>query len=338
MITVISLNFQRSDLAIRSSFQFNHEELNYIYADLKNKDGLRGVVILTTCNRTEVYMHHDSRISACDMLKQLQAFKHTNIPLARFDITCKPHQAVEYMIEVANGLNSMVLGDKQILSQLKTAFRLSQQHGFVSGEIERIFQAMFRSHKRISNQTTFHKGSRSVSHLAINIIIKKYSNRDMPVLVIGAGEIATDLLKYLSAAKFTNVVLVNRTYNKAAILARQYNYAAVEFSNDAEFINRFQVIISCAAAHQILTIPAQVTDQLFIDLTTHHSFIQPAGFDRNSLVTLDYFNNLKGLPDKNQLQDMDRVKSIIREEAHIFFSWIKKRSEFNHQRAITKAA
>jgi glutamyl-tRNA reductase len=338
MITVISLNFLRSDLVIRSSFQFSPQELNDVYADLKSKSGLQGIVILTTCNRTEVYMHHDSRVSACDMLNYLQTFKGTSIPLTRFDITNTLQQAVTHIIEVANGLNSMVLGDKQIISQLKAAFQISQQHGFISGEIERIFQAMFRSHKRISNETTFHQGSRSVSQLAINAITKRHKDKHLPILVIGAGEIAADLLKYLSSAKFTNIVLVNRTYEKAAILARQYNYTVAEFSNNAEFISRFSVVISCAAANHILAVPTQVNNPLFIDLTTYHSFILPDGFDGNYLVTLDHFNNLKGLPDKNQLQDMDKVRSIIQAEADIFFSWINKRAEFNHQHTITKAA
>jgi glutamyl-tRNA reductase len=340
MISVISLNFKRTDLAIRSFFQFTKEELCEVYQELKGVDGLMGVAILSTCNRTEVYLHHNGLCTTGDVLRYLQAYKRTDIPLNLFDIIYQTEEAVQYMAEVGNGLHSMVCGDKQIKGQMKDACIISQQNNAMSGVLERVFQATFRSHKRIINETAYHSGSKSISYLAVDAIKKQFQHNDIPILVIGAGEIAADLLKYLFSQKFTTVTIVNRTRSKADLLAKKYDYAVEEYSVLPQILDRFQVVVSCAAADQILNPAAlsEVSDTLFIDLTTFKSIMLPDNNHLNQLITLDSFTGLRTLANSNQLAAIKTVKDIISEETDIFLNWKKGRDRINQPDQIIIAA
>ncbi|MEB0261968.1 MULTISPECIES: hypothetical protein [unclassified Mucilaginibacter] len=328
MISVISLNFLRTDLSVRSYFQFTEDELNHIYKVLKADEHLNGLLILDTCNRTEIYIDHDSSFDITALLYDLQELKETHILPEQFIIIRNTEQAVKYMAEVANGLHSMVIGDKQILNQFKKAFRISQQNHFISGNIERIFQAIFRSHKRIANETGYHKGSRSVSHLAVTEVKQRFRDKSTHVLVIGAGEIAADLLKYLAAQSYTNVTVVNRTAIKAMLITKVYKYAVADYNLNSEFLNEFQVIISCAAAENVLSpkILRGVHEKLLIDLTTFRS-IQDYPGNSNRLVTLDDFANLRETASNEQLTAIETINQIITEELKTFFAWMTRRAE-----------
>jgi glutamyl-tRNA reductase len=340
MISVISLNFRRTDLAIRSFFQFTKEELTGVYQGLKGRDGLFGLVILSTCNRTEVYLHHDGSFTTGDLLKYLQTYKGTNIPSTQFDTIHKTEDAVQYIVEVGNGLHSMVCGDKQIMGQMKEAYIISQQNNCMSGVLERISQAIFRSHKRIINETAYHSGSKSICYLAVDVIKKQFQDNDVHILVIGAGEIATDLLKYFSSLKFTNVVIANRTRSKAEILAKKHHCTVAEYSFLPQILAQFQVVVSCAAADQILnpSMLSGTSNKLLIDLTTFRSIMLPEDNNLNQLITLDNFTRVKNLTNKDQLEAIDMVKYIINEETNVFLNWKKSRDQMNQQNQIIKAA
>ncbi|MHB8209464.1 glutamyl-tRNA reductase [Mucilaginibacter sp.] len=340
MISVISLNFKRTDLGIRSFFQFTKEELSEVYQELKGSDGLLGMVILSTCNRTEVYLHHNGLYTTGDAINYLQTYKGTNIPLTQFDTIDETDDAVHYIVEVGNGLHSMVCGDKQIMGQLKEAYVISQQNSAMSGVLERVSQAIFRSHKRIINETAYHSGSKSISYLAVDVIKKQFQDNNIGILVIGAGEIATDLLKYFSSLKFTNVAIANRTQWKAETLAKKYNYNVADYSLLSQNLAQYQVVVSCAAADQILN-PAMLTEisnKLFIDLTTFRSIMLPDDNNLNQLITLDNFTRLKNMANMDQHAAVDTVKQIINEETNVFINWKKSRDHMNQTNQTIKAA
>ncbi|MDB5024203.1 MAG: glutamyl-tRNA reductase [Mucilaginibacter sp.] len=336
MISVISLNFKRTDLAVRSFFQFTNQELSDVYQGLKGRDGLLGVVILSTCNRTEVHLHYNGLYTAGDVLKYLQTYKGTNIPLTQFDIIPNTEDAVQYIVEVGNGLHSMVCGDKQIMRQMKDAYIISQQNNCMSGVLERVSQAIFRSHKRIINETAYHSGSKSISYLAVDVIKKQLQDNNVAILVIGAGEITADLLKYFSSLKFTNVAIANRTPWKAEILAKKYNYTVAEYDFLPQILAQFRVVISCAAADQIIN-PAMlsgISNRLFIDLTTFRSITLADDNNLNRLITLDNFTRLKNLTNNDQLAAIDMVKHIISEETNVFLNWKKNRDHMNQRNQL----
>jgi glutamyl-tRNA reductase len=202
--------------------------------------------------------------------------------------------------------------------------------------LERVFQAIFRSHKRIINETAYHSGSKSISYLAVDVIKKQFQDNNVLILVIGAGEIAADLLKYFDSLKFRNIVVINRTHWKAELLAKTYHYTVADYSSLVQILAQFQVVISCAAADQILS-PAMlsnISNKLFIDLTTFRSIVLPDNKNLNQLITLDSFTRLKNLTNKDQLAAIDTVNHIISEETNVFLNWKKRWYRMNQPNQI----
>ncbi|WP_029279138.1 hypothetical protein [Pedobacter borealis] len=337
-ISVASLNFKKAALSVRSCFQFTKDELGEVYKHLKYKNGLAGLVIFSTCNRTEIYLNHNSLLTIYDVLEYLQDYKQVNLPLNHFEFIEDNRAAVAYMMEVANGLHSMAFGDKQVFGQIKEAFMVSQRHHTITGLMERIFQAIFRSHKRITKETAYHQGSQSISYLAVNAIRKKYRGSNIPVLIIGAGEIAADLIKYFSSMSFTNVTVINRTSSKAVSLAERYQYQFADYCLSPGFLTRFSVIISCAASKDILDAGklAELQQIVFIDLTTFRSIIPPKS--KANMLTLDHLNLLKENTSDEQLKATEQVRGIIAEEAITFFDWMATRLKLTYQKQAAKAA
>lgn len=336
MISTISLNFHRADLSVRSVLQYSREELTETYQSLTGRAGLHGILIISTCNRTEFYVDHESWFEIRALMSHLLDRKQTRVPIRMFDIKEETGQAIRYIVEVANGLHSMVTGDKQILGQFKDAFRLSQSNRMISGRLERIFQLAMRTHKRISNETGYHQGSTSMSHLAIKEIRQRTANDHIPVLVIGAGQIAADLMKYLAGRAYTNVTVMNRTTEKAKALASQYGFNSHEYNVDPSFLERFEVIISCAASAGIIPFHTQasIRNKLLIDLTSSQSIPKTAGTS-NQLVTLDDLGLRKDADGHRRLIEIAKARSVLSHEHAAFLDWLQETEKRKQKNLMT---
>lgn len=337
MISTISLNFHRVDLSVRSVLQYSQDELTAIYRGLKGRPGLNGLLILNTCNRTEVYIDHETWFDIRVLLCYLQQAKDARIPFSQFDLIEDTPSAIQYIVEVGNGLHSMVTGDKQILSQLKDAFRLSQAEQMISGMLERIFQLLIRSHKRIANETGYHSGSSSISHLAIREMKQRSANKDSPVLVIGAGQIAADMVKYLSANNYSDVTVMNRTAERSQVLATQYSFKYQPYGLNPLVFDRYDVIISCAGVADLLSREMQkaMSGKLLIDLTIDQSISKvPDG--SNVLVTLDELGMKRNEDMGLRAIEIEQARSIISQEHAGFMEWMRQR-EIRHRKNLMMA-
>ncbi|RQO74481.1 hypothetical protein DBR43_03560 [Pedobacter sp. KBW06] len=324
-ISIATLNYKKVQVSVRSGFQFDKKEIIEIYGRLRHKIGLNCLVILSTCNRTEIYLDHTNALSVYEVLDDIQKYKNTNLQKDQFTFIEDNYNAVRYMMEVANGLQSMAYGDKQVYSQIKEAFLISQKCQVMTGTMERIFQAISRTHKRVVNETTYHQGSQSISHLAVSAVKKKFKLRNIPVLVIGAGEIATDLLKYLFSMNFSNVTVINRTSHKAVSLALKYNFQFADYVLNSDFLMQFSVIISCAGSRNLINIRdhSLFNQTFFIDLTTNQSI--SALDEGTEMITLDHLNLLRESNSSVQCEAIGQVSSIIIQESSTFFQWARER-------------
>jgi glutamyl-tRNA reductase len=324
MINVASLSFKKANLSIRSCFQFTTDELKNIYADAVSLPGINGLVILSTCNRTELYVDTDNAVALEPLLSSLQDIKSVYIPQDHFDIIEDTSKAVEHIIEVANGLQSMAMGDKQIFAQCKEAFRFAQSQHVLTGKLERVFQSVSRAHKRINNETSYQQGSTSVSHLAVNAIRRKYAaDKELSIAVMGAGEIAYDLVKYLASQKYSDVTIINRTLEKAVMLAEKHNYSALSWDQLPTIVEQSTIVISCVTLAGAIYLDeiSQVDEKYFIDLTTYESIVVPERAGRENVITLDTFARMAAKAQHHQHTSLGHVQIIIRDEIFIFTTW-----------------
>jgi glutamyl-tRNA reductase len=324
MINVASLSFKKANLSVRSCFQFTTDELKNVYSEAVTLSGINGLVILSTCNRTELYVDADNPTALQLLLSSLQDTKAIYIPHDHFEIIEDTSKAIEHIIEVASGLQSMAMGDKQIFSQCKEAFRFAQSQHVITGKLERVFQSVSRAHKRINNETSYQQGSTSVSHLAVNSISRKFAaDKGLSIAVIGAGEIAYDLVKYLATQKYTDVTIINRTLKKAVTLADKYDYKTLSWDQLPDAVAHSTIVISCVSKAGIIKLDAihQFHEKYLIDLTTYESIIVPDDYNRENVITLDTFSQMVSTTQEHQHASMNHVQTIIGDEVIIYTTW-----------------
>lgn len=326
-ITVLSLSYKHAVLDVRAAFQFTDAERKQWYAELHTIPGLKGGILLSTCNRTEFYLETTAEFSPEEFIHTMQLRKGTAIPYPLFEVITE--DSARYSMEVANGLHSMVMGDKQIIAQIKTAYRESMDAGKITTLLERLFQSVFRSYKRIHNETTLHTGSKSISFIALKKIRKVIQRpaENVSILLIGAGEIAADFMKY-AAAKGYPVTITNRTPERAQALAARFNRTTVSFDSFKYSLSEFDVVVSCASMKSIITKTDLQYEQtpVLIDLTTYKSIDlqQPDGY---TFFSLDDLGKERDLHDTLQAQAIAPARQIIEEEKRIFEQWLSSRNK-----------
>lgn len=326
-ITVLSLSYKHAVLDVRAAFQFNDEERKQWYTDLHTIPGLKGGVVLSTCNRTEFYLETSAEFSREKFIHEMQLRKGTDIPRHLFEVITTPHDSARYSMEVANGLHSMVMGDKQIIAQVKSAYRESMEAGKITTLLERLFQAVFRSYKRIHNETSLHSGSTSISFIALKKIRKVIQRpaEYVSILLIGAGEIAADFMKYATAKGYP-VTITNRTAERAHALATRFNSNTIPFDHFQNNLYAFDVVVSCASLRGIITGNQLQPEQapVLIDLTTYKSIDlqQPEDY---TFFSLDDLGKERDLHDTLQAQAVAPARQIIEDEKAVFEQWLSSR-------------
>jgi len=255
-IIVIGLSHHSSPVTVRERFAFADASIPDVLKKLRASGIASEAVILSTCNRVEIYAATD--LSAHEAGNALQKFllDHHNYrePLNGEVYTFSDPTSLEHLFKVACGLDSMVLGETEILGQLKKAYDLALQHKQTGSRLNKAFQRAFNVAKQIRTETNIQRGSVSVGSVAVELAEKIFSSlHDRQVMVIGAGETSEKTARALLSRGAHSIIVSNRSHERAVALAAELGGRAVHFDNWAsEFANIDIVISSTAAPHHIL--------------------------------------------------------------------------------------
>ena len=273
-IVVIGLSHHSSPVELRERFAFAEAKIPDALKSLR-ESGIAGeAVILSTCNRVEIY--------AATALEPAQAFAELKT------ISCtvgrdsgepsknavgsrglSPHQtsigrrtllpfaepqSLHHLFKVACGLDSMVLGETEILGQLKQAYALAHRHGHTGARLNKAFQRAFNVAKHIRTETNIQRGSVSVASVAVELAEKIFSSlNDREVMVIGAGETSEKTARALLSRGARSIIVANRSHDRAVALANELGGRAVQFDDWAAEFGKIDIVISSTAApHHIL--------------------------------------------------------------------------------------
>jgi glutamyl-tRNA reductase len=255
-IVVIGLNHHSCPVSVRERFAFAEARVPAALQQLRDSGVAEEAVILSTCNRVEIY-----GATALEAPRAFAAFQE-------FLITCHDYrdsltdelyrlsepQSVQHLFRVASGLDSMVLGETEILGQLKKAYDLALQHGHTGAWLNKAFQRAFNVAKHIRTQTNIQRGSVSVGSVAVELAEKIFSTlAGRHVLVIGAGDTSEKTARALLSRGARSILVSNRSHEKALALAGELGGRAVRFEDwTEEFANVDIVISSTSAPHYIL--------------------------------------------------------------------------------------
>lgn len=292
-----------------------------------------GLLLLNTCNRTEIYFetatHSATRIR--DLLIALKAPKNGTSNKKLFEVSDTTEDTVRHLLDVSSGLESSVLGDSEIIHQIKKSYQFSMTHKLQGSLLERAIQSVFKSHKRISNETNFRDGTTSVAYKALKVVQNNFKNTTSStkkILCIGAGDIVKQLFKYNSKFNFNNIYISNRSEDKAVILAQNNKCQTFPWQHVlTNNFDEFEVIISAVSncPNLIHDLPVSNHKVLLIDLAV------PCNIDktltrRNNIIFHDLDSISKELEENRELRIASKsdVLNIIMEELTSYNAWLKE--------------
>lgn len=317
--------------------------------DLKTIVPVKELYVLSTCNRFEVYgvascLH--SAMAAKRALKEIFNEKVKAGTKGKSNIYGHVYEKsgeemLRHGFQVASSLESMVLGEPQILGQMKQAFHTAKEQGSVGSELEKFFAATFRVGKRVRHETLLANEPVSVSSAAVRLAEKVYRGdfSKAKVLVVGAGEMCTSAVRHLNAKGLRNITIVNRTLSKALELADEVHAVAIPLSKMLMAMDNADIVISCVHSEKPLVCSQMVQTIMvnrasrplyFIDMAVPRNVDENVGkLNHVELYDMDAIGNMVENAVSLREAQVSQAVKIIDEEVEVFNRWSRERSNLH---------
>jgi glutamyl-tRNA reductase len=351
-IIVVGLNYRTAPVAVREQFAFAERDLPEALRQLIGTQSIMECVVVATCNRTEIYAVVD-RHHLCG--HYIRSFMEKWFKLPRQHFTShlymyEDEKAIEHLLRVTSGLDSMVIGETQILGQVKTAFTLAQQQKTTGTLFNMLFKQAVTMAKRAHTETSIGESAVSVSYAAVELgkrIFGQFNKKT--VMVIGAGETGELTAKHLYANGAERVIVVNRTFERAIALADKFGGLAWSLDEAAQRLHEADIIISSTGASEYVLTRQQVAAAMqrrksrplfMVDIAVPRD-LEPAIAAVENVFLYD-IDDLEGIVESNlahRKQEAAKIEAMISEELELFASWYKTLGVVPLIRALqTKAA
>lgn len=325
---VVGISYQKADAAIRGLFSLPFEKQKLLLQAAKAR-GLVSISVLSTCNRTEIYgLAANSNV----LIDLLVHFTHGSVELFRkVGYILKEEKAISHIFEVGTGINSQILGDFEIISQLRSSFKLSKSLGLLQGDMERLINEVIRASKQIKNETQLSNGATSVSFAAVQYIRARVPNlSEKKILLFGLGKIGRNTCENLiKHTQNKHITLINRTKIKAEKVAGKFKLNVVNYNYIQEEITQTDVLVVATGA-QMPTITKQLLflkkPLLILDLSIPKNVA--TNVTENPLVTLVHLDELSVITQQTleeRKKQLPKALAIIKEIKNDYFAWHKQR-------------
>jgi glutamyl-tRNA reductase len=248
-IWTLGINHKTAPVEVRERVAFDPASMNLVLKDLQELECVSEVVVLSTCNRTEIYCTADDRCP-----ERIAQWLHANHDIERADLDASLYaltddNAVAHTMRVASGLDSLVLGEPQILGQMKSAFAVAQEAGTTGTELGRLFRQTFSIAKRVRTDTAIGQNPVSVAFAAVRMAQHIFADlKNSRALLIGAGETIELVARHLRHAGVEHMTLANRTLARAQNLAQEFHAEAVLLEDIPMVLPQADIVISSTAS------------------------------------------------------------------------------------------
>ncbi|MFQ5477049.1 MAG: glutamyl-tRNA reductase [Candidatus Binatia bacterium] len=334
-LTVSGLNHKSAPIEVREKLSVGSDESVKLLHEAVNLPTVEEAVLLSTCNRVEIVTCCDSPGSD-DRLLELSLFRGSGIDseqLHRHVYTFNGRDAVRHVFRVASSLDSMVVGEPQILGQMKDQFSLSSEHATTGTVLNRLFHKSFSVAKRVRNETRIASRSVSVASAAVDLAGKIFETLEgRTVLLAGLGEIGEVAVRHLLAAGVDRIMVANRTLETAVDLARELGGTPLPLDRMDNYLPLADLVIGAAGGGQLLGADRvraimkerQYRAVFFIDLAVPRNF-DPAINDIDGAYLYDV-DDLEAVVEDNldeRQREAVRAEAIVEEEVDNFWRWLE---------------
>ena len=321
----IGISHWNCPLEIRERFGIDKQQSIDFIKELKSLGG--SAFSVSTCNRTQVFAHNIN----VHQLKE-KFIKHSGNQTDNFEkygFVLEDHEAIQNLFEVSTGIDSQILGDLQIFSQVKEGVDLAKNNGCINSHMDRLLQFVFQANKEVQSFTTISKGAASVAHAAVLKIRQKTEHlQKKKILVFGTVEIGHRTLENLNSQTKAEITIINRTEEKAKELAEvlKVNYAPLE--QLSQEISKSDVIVVATASKSYTITSEQISnlssESLFIDLSVPRNIDPEISWNKNvELVDMDQLNSEADKTLEKRKKDIPKAKTIINLYKLEFEDWSK---------------
>ena len=324
----VGLSYKKADAEIRGHFSLNEEKKLKLIKQAK-ENNIEGLVVISTCNRTELYgfaQHPFQLIKLlCDnTVGTVEEFQEVAY-------VYKNNEAIQHIFNVGSGLDSQILGDFEIISQIKKGAKISKKNNLLNSFLERLINAVIQASKRIKNETEISSGATSVSFASVQYILNNIddiSNKN--ILLFGTGKIGRNTCENL--IKHTNnshITLINRTKTKAEEIAGKFNLIVKDYANLQEEINASDIVVVATGAQNPTVDKFLIQTNkplLILDLSIPKNVNENVNELENvTLVHLDHLSRITDETLEKRKEFIPLAKNIIKEVETEFQEWLETR-------------
>ena len=333
-LIVIGLNHKTAPIEIRERMAFRESEIDKALTQTKSLSSLKENMILSTCNRVEIYAASGETEKAILELKNFLSEYH-QLPLKEFEKSIYllvGEEAVKHIFRVASSLDSMVIGEPQILGQIKSAYSKAIESKSSGVILHRLLHRAFHVAKRVRTETRISNSAVSVSSVAVGLAEKIFGTMEgRTVLLIGAGEMSELAARHLVSAGVGKILVTNRTYERAETLAQDFHGEVIPFEEMALGLKRTDIVISATDSPQPIISQSQMTRVMkerkqkpifFIDIADPRDIEFRVGEMENIyLYNIDDLQKVANENIKDREKEARRAESIVSDEVLRFVRW-----------------
>jgi len=331
---VVSLSHKSAPVHIRELISLDEAAIQRLLLKLKEFFSVQDALILSTCNRTEIYYSHESDLSV-ELVKLIgieRGLSDAISYLDYFQILNEEKEAVSHLFRVSMGLEAQVVGDIQISNQVKRAYQTAADLELAGPFLHRLMHTIFFTNKRVVQETAFRDGAASLSYATIELIESLTQNIFQPrVLVIGLGEIGEDVAKNMVHLPTAQIKITNRTLSKAEEIGLPLGFEVIPFESCLAAMEEADVIV-CSVRMQEPFISKQLVEsfkipsfKVFIDLSVPRSI--ETSLEELAGVVLYNVDNIRSKATaalQNRLDSIPSVEAILEESIEEFGAWQKE--------------
>lgn len=254
-LSLIGISHKTAPLKIREKFAFSRKQLREALSKLVEMESIDEAVIISTCNRTEIYACvKDVELGSLGLKNFILKYHHLEENKNnRYLYFLKDREAIRHLFRVASGLDSQVIGENQILGQVKSAYLQAQEMGTTNGQFNRLFQKTIAVGKLVRTKTRISQGNLSIGKVALKMLEEFWQRlTGKKILIIGTGKIGGLVAKYLKDKRASGVFIANRTYENACLLASKVGGRAVKFDRLKDELTEADIVISATASPHLI--------------------------------------------------------------------------------------
>ncbi len=324
----VGLSYKKADAEMRGKFNLDAKAKSNLLEQAK-KEGIESLIVTSTCNRTEIYGFAQHPFQLIKLL--CENSQGTVEDFQKVAFVYKNQEAINHMFRVGTGLDSQILGDFEIISQIKMAFTESKTMNLVNAFLERLVNAVIQASKKIKNETEISSGATSVSFASVQYIFKNVDDiANKNILLFGTGKIGRNTCENLvKHTKHEQITLINRTKDKAEKLAKKLNVIVKDYADLQLELQKADVVVVATGAQNptvdkaILNLkkPLLILD-LSIPKNVHENVKDLAGV---TLVHMDHLSQMTDETLENRKLHIPAAEAIIEEIKEEFIAWTKQR-------------